>query len=108
MRKPRGVKLRRYSSHLINLNKYLDLLPVATMYDKIGVTELDKIMFNIMPNRWSKQALDCESMSFFKAVNVFERMDIAESIYECLVEPSYKKPTMPYANHDGHSRQKRG
>ena len=47
-----------------------------------------------MPNIWSKKAyvqgFYCGYISFFKAVNIFERMDIAESIYEVLLEPSYK------------------
>ena len=54
------------------------------MNDKIGVTELNKILLNSMPNSWSKQAyiqgLDCESITFNKSVNMFERMEIAESI----------------------------
>ena len=37
-----------------------------------------------MPNRWYKQdyihGFDCESITFKKAVNMFERMEIAESI----------------------------
>ena len=36
------------------------------------------------------QGFDCESISFKKSVNMFEKMDIAESIYEGVVEPSYK------------------
>ena len=39
---------------------------------------------------------------------MFERMEIAESIYYGVVEPSYKEPTWAYANRAGHSRQKRG
>ena len=46
-----------------------------------------------MPKLWSKKAyvqgFDCRSISFKEAVNIFERMEIAESIYEDLVEPSY-------------------
>ena len=65
-----------------------------------------------MPNIWSKQVyvkgFDCESITFNKAVNMFERMEFAESIYKGVVEPSYKKPTRAYANRAGHSRQKRG
>ena len=49
-----------------------------------------------MPNSWSKQAyvqgFDCESISFKKAINMFDHIEIAESIYEDVVEPSYKKP----------------
>ena len=50
-----------------------------------------------MPNSWSKQAyvqgVYCGSVSFKKDVNMFERMEIAESIYEGVVTPSYKKTT---------------
>ena len=42
-----------------------------------------------MPNTWSKQAymnvFDWEFMTFKKAVNLFERMNIAESIYKGVV-----------------------
>ena len=42
-----------------------------------------------MPNSWSKQAyvqsFDCKSIIFKKAVNKFEHMDMAESIYEGVV-----------------------
>ena len=38
---------------------------------------------------------------------MFERMEIAESIYEVVVEPSYKKPTRADANRSGHSSKKR-
>ena len=34
---------------------------------------------------------------------MFEWTKIEESIYEVVVEPSYKKTTMEYANHAGHS-----
>ena len=47
-----------------------------------------------MLNSWSKQAhvqrFDCESINFKNDVNMFECMDIAESIYKGLVEPYYK------------------
>ena len=62
-----------------------------------------------MPNIWSRQAyvqgFYCESITFKKAVNMFERMEIAESIYEGVVKPSYKKPTRAYANRAGNSRK---
>ena len=35
-------------------------------------------------------------------------MEITESIYEDVEEPSYKKPTREYANRVDHSRHKRG
>ena len=50
-----------------------------------------------MPNSYSKQAyvqgFNYENISFKKAVNVFEHTEIAESIYEYVVEPYYK--TLP-------------
>ena len=46
-----------------------------------------------MPNSWSKQSyaqgFDCESITFWRAVNMFEHIYIAESIYEVVVEHSY-------------------
>ena len=48
-----------------------------------------------MPNSWYRQAyvqvFDCEYINFKKDFNMFEPMEIAESIYEGLVEPSYYK-----------------
>ena len=47
-----------------------------------------------MPDRWSNQAyvkgFDCESITLKKAVNMIEPMEISESIYEGVVELSYK------------------
>ena len=64
-----------------------------------------------MPNSWSKQVyvqgFDWESITFKKAVNMFEQMKIVESIYEGVVEPSYKQCTSEYATHDGHRSKKR-
>ena len=39
---------------------------------------------------------------------MFERVEIAESIYEGVVEPSYKQPNRVDANRAGHNRQKKG
>ena len=94
MKKTNSLKVRRYAARLIDLNEYLASFTRATIADKIGVTELNEIILNSMPNSRSKQAYvqvcDCESISFLKAVNMFERMEIAESIYEGVVAPSYK------------------
>ena len=54
MRNPYGLKLRRYADHLIELNEYLTLFPEAKLTAKIGVTELNVILLNSMPNSWSK------------------------------------------------------
>ena len=56
------------------------------MTDKIGMTELNEILLNSMPNSWSKklyvQGFDYESINFKKSINIFERKEIHKSIYE--------------------------
>ena len=37
------------------------------------------------------QGFYCGNITFEKAVNMFESIEIAETIYEGVVEPSYKK-----------------
>ena len=70
------------------------MLPGTNMTDKIVMTEMDKILLNSMTNSWRKKAyvhiFDCGSITFKKDVNMFKRMDISESIYKGVVEPSYK------------------
>ena len=56
MKNPLSLKVRHYSTCLIDLNEYLASFPGATMADKMGVTELNEILLNIMPNSCSKQA----------------------------------------------------
>ena len=76
-------------ARLIDLNEYFVPFPGATFNDKIGVTELKKILLNSMPTIWSIKAyiqnFYCEYITFKKYVNVFERMEISESIYEGVV-----------------------
>ena len=112
IKNPRRLKVGHYAARLIDLNEYLASFLGATLADKIEVTALDEIILNRMPNSWYKQAyvqgFDCESISFKKAVNMFECMEITEYIYKGVVEPSYKKPTREYANRAGNSRKKRG
>ena len=61
----------------------------------MGVAELNEILINSMPNVWSKQAyvqsFDCDTISFLKDVNMFERMEIAEINYGRVVTSSLKK-----------------
>ena len=51
-----SLTIRRYAARLIDLNEYLASFLGATLTDKIGVTELNGILLNRMPNSWSKQA----------------------------------------------------
>ena len=109
MKNPRRLKVKRYAVHLVCLNEYLASFPGATMSNKMGITELNGILLNSMPNSWSKQAyvqgFDGETISFLKAVNMFERMEITD-IYEGVVSPSYKKIVWSESNHTGLSRNK--
>ena len=54
--------------------------------------ELNDFVLNSMPYRWSRQAceygFDCEYITI-KYLNMFERMEITESIYEGVIEPYY-------------------
>ena len=56
--------------------------------------ELNEKFVNSMPNSWIKQAyvqgFDCESINFEKSGNIFEFMEIEESIKKGVVEPSNK------------------
>ena len=46
-----------------------------------------------MTHRWIKQAyfqgFDCETITFFKHLNIFEWIDIYGTVYKFLVEPYY-------------------
>ena len=88
----------------------LGLLSRGNHSCKIGVTEINKILLNSTPNSWYKQAyvqgFDCESILFKGSVNMFEFMETAESIYEGVVTPSYKKTTRAESKHTGLSKKK--
>ena len=78
---------------MINLNEYLDVFNGAKTSNKIGEKELNKIILNNMPNGWISQAyvqfFYCGYNPFNKYVNIFELVEIAEYIYEGVVEHSY-------------------
>ena len=89
MRNPRRSKVRRYASLLIDINDNLSVAPGTTMSGKIGVTEINEILLNSMPNSWIKpayvQVFDCKSINLKKLVNMFEHMEIVEYIYKGVV-----------------------
>ena len=51
--------------------------------------EIDDFFLNMMLNSWINQAyvhiFDCDSTTFKKSVNMFERMEITEYIYKDVV-----------------------
>ena len=94
------------------MNDFLASFPGATLDDKIDVTELNEIILNRITKSWSKQdhaqGFCYKSISFKKAVNMFEGIEISESIYGGVIQPSYKKPIWTDTNPDGNRRQNRG
>ena len=44
------LKVRRYAAHVIEINKYLYLFPGGISNETIGLTELNEILLNSMPN----------------------------------------------------------
>ena len=92
MSKPRGLKIRRYTARLVDLNYYLYSFPGATLADKIIVTDLKVFLIVCLVYGLSKRMCRVFNVNIFhlkKIVNMLERMDIAESIYEGVVETSY-------------------
>ena len=77
MKNPCGLKLRRYTDRMIDLNKYLYVFPGAKASDKTCEMKLNEILLNIMPNIWNTwaymQGFDCETITK-KSINMFERM----------------------------------
>ena len=78
-----------------DISEYLDVFHVLKAIDNIGEMELKNILFNSTPNGRSKkayvQSFDCETINFEKSINMFECMEIAETIYEVVLERSHKK-----------------
>ena len=93
-RKPHGLKVRRYADILIGLNDYFDSFTEGKPTDQIGRMELNKVLWNNMPNSWINQAFVkvfyCKYITFKKAVNILECMENDEYICEGVVKRSYK------------------
>ena len=54
------------------------------------------------------QVFGCETITKKKDINMFECMEIAESIYEGVVDHCYKKLTREDTKRDGRNREMRG
>ena len=60
------------------------------------------------PEQAHMQGFDCESITFKSAVDMFERMEIAEFIYEGVLKPYYKIPNRSDSNRTDHIRKMGG
>ena len=107
--KPYSLKVRRCAACLIAINEYLSVFTGAKASYNTCLTELNGVLLNSMTNLCSNQAyvqgFDCKSITFKSAVSMIERMEIAESIYEGVVESSYQKLTSEDAKDAGNSRK---
>ena len=110
-RNQQKFKVRFYADCIVKLKEYLSAFTEAKESDKIDETELNEMFLNSIPNGWSKQAyvqgFYCEYITL-KYLNIFECMEIAESIYEGFVRTCYKKSTRAYAKNAGNIRKIRG
>ena len=90
MRNPRELKVRRYAARLIGINEYFFAFPGEKSSFNIVETKLNKLLLNSIPGGWIKQAcmqgFDCENIPY---VNMFECMEISETRYGDVAEPSY-------------------
>ena len=79
---------------MVDLDEYLAVLPGSKISDKSCVTEINEKKLNSILNSWINQScvqrVDCESINFKADVNMFELVEISQSIYEGAVEISYK------------------
>ena len=56
MRNPHGLKVRRYSACLVDLNEYLAVLPVDNISEMFCVMDPNEKFLNSMTNSWISQA----------------------------------------------------
>ena len=67
IRNPRELKLRCYIAHMVDIDEYLSILLGGNTSDKIGETELNKILLNGMANGCRKklcvQGFDFENIT---------------------------------------------
>ena len=69
------------------------MLPEANISDKICITDQYEILLNSISNIWSNQeyvqVFDSKSIHFKGAITMFDLMEIAEYIYEVVVELTF-------------------
>ena len=97
---------------MVVINECLDII-LGQRKVKIGGTELNEIILYSISNGWSRQAyylgLYFKAVIFKQAINMFDNMEIPESIYEGVVQTSYKtKTTRAEATYYGNMTKTRG
>ena len=93
MRNSRGLKVRCYAARLIELKKYLALLPGEKISEICFVMELNDFFLKYaqhLDQEGIHGGFYFESIIFKEAVNMFELIEIAKFTYEGVVESPYK------------------
>ena len=75
---------------MIDINEYISVFPGEKASNQIGETELNEIILSSMPNGCSRKSYVqgfIVGILFLKDVDMFEHMEMAEFIYEGVVEP---------------------
>ena len=110
MRKSRYLTFKRFNAQLTKLNNYPPLFHGSSAYEKMDPRELNDTLLHAVPNGWTKQAYlqgwEFEGKSYKDTCNFFERMEIAEQVYEG-VTPS-KTTTREEADCVSHGRRHKG
>ena len=103
MRKPRDLPLKKFAAQLTELNNYLLLFLGSVNAKKMDPEELNDILLRAVPNSWARQAYlqgwDFEGRTYKGTCDMFERIEIAEAIYEGGAPSkiiSGKKATVPF------------
>ena len=88
IRKPCGLTVRQYMFSYIDIKEYSGFIPCGKMSDNIGVTELNEIFLNSIPNCWSKQAcvqvFECKSITLknqFTCLNAWLLRNLSMKVY---------------------------
>ena len=92
MRNSRGLNLWIFSARLQEVNNFLPQFPGSDKCKNIPQGELKEILLYAGPHGCAKQAmmfgLDFVGDSFCAELEIFKRMEVAESIYEGDGSPS--------------------
>ena len=68
MKRPHGLRVRRYAACMIDINNYLAVFPGAKASNKICETVFNGIILNSRPNRWIRQ--EYVQGFYFESINL--------------------------------------
>ena len=96
-RNPHELKVNNYLALIVKLNDYLAIFPGSKEGDKLRETELNVIILHSILNGCTRQdcgqIFDFEVVTLKKAINMFDHMEVSESIYKGVLYYYYKMKT---------------